>query len=103
MFGQIKTSHSHYSTVPPKPKCDYIMIVPFKLTSGSQGTVCTWLKSEVPVNITVDLEYFSQKLPIVSKPVTSESYDCTEFTVSNVLSATKTQCSNISFIQSHHL
>ncbi|XP_077309900.1 ovostatin-like [Lithobates pipiens] len=72
------------STVPPKPKCDYIMIVPFKLTSGSQGTVCTWLKSEVPVTITVDLEYFSQKLPIVSKPVTSESYDCTEFTVPTI-------------------
>ncbi|XP_040217675.1 ovostatin-like isoform X2 [Rana temporaria] len=69
------------STVPPNPKCDYIMIVPFKLTSGSQGTVCTWLKCEVPVTVTVDLQYFSEKLPIVSKLVTSEHYDCTEFTV----------------------
>ncbi|XP_077309931.1 alpha-2-macroglobulin-like protein 1 [Lithobates pipiens] len=71
-------------TVPPGPKCDYMMIAPLKLTSGSQSKVCTWLKSELSVKIEVHLEYFSVKLNIVSEEDTSDHYECTEFTVPEV-------------------
>ncbi|XP_073453695.1 uncharacterized protein [Aquarana catesbeiana] len=79
-----KARKSALSTVPTGPKCDYMMIAPFKLTSGSQSRVCTWLKSEVSVTIVVHLEYFSVKLNIVSKPDTPSHYECTEFTVPEV-------------------
>ncbi|XP_040217245.1 ovostatin homolog isoform X2 [Rana temporaria] len=71
-------------TEPPPPKCDYTMIASFRMASGSQSKVCTRMKSEKPVTITVVLEYFSEILTILIKPDTSNHYECTEFTVPEV-------------------
>ncbi|KAM5132703.1 ovostatin-like [Mantella aurantiaca] len=72
------------STEDPGPKCDYVMMAPFKLTVGSQGVVCTWLKCEVPVTVTVTMDYFFQSVEIFHKEETSEYFECTYFTVPEV-------------------